>query len=262
MWRYLRLWRRFVIMAFVREAEYRVNFAVSVLEGIAQLALALLTFALLYRYTDTVAGWSADEALMLVGVYRAMDGLLALQVAPNMIRAANYVSRGELDFILLRPVSSRFVVSLRWLQLPEAVNVLIGLALAWWAGERAGVEWSLAGILSAAAFAACGLVLLYCLWFLSVTFTFWLVRTASISYLFYDAWQTARYPVSFFKGAVRAILTFAIPVAFATTFPTEALLGRADGRLLLAGLLLTAAALAGTQRFWDYAVRHYSSASS
>jgi ABC-2 type transport system permease protein len=86
MWRYLRLWRRFVIMAFVREAEYRVNFAVSVLEGIAQLALALLTFALLYRYTDTVAGWSADEALMLVGVYRAMDGLLALQVAPNMIR--------------------------------------------------------------------------------------------------------------------------------------------------------------------------------
>lgn len=260
--RYLRLWRRFIIMAFVREAEYRVNFAVSVLEGIAQLGIALLTFALLYRYTDAVAGWSAAEALLLVGVYRAMDGLLALQIAPNMIRAAKYVNRGELDFILLRPVSSRFLVSLRWLQLPEAVNVLIGLALAYYAGERAGVRWSLAGVLSAAALAACGLVLLYCLWFFSVTLTFWLVRTASISYLFYDAWQTARYPVSYFKGLARAILTFVVPVAFATTFPTEALLGRVDGRLLLAGPILAAAAFAGTQLFWNYAVRHYSSASS
>ncbi len=260
--RYLRLWRRFAVMAFVREAEYRVNFLLSVLEGLAQLGLALLTFALLYSYTDEVAGWSAAEALILVGIYRAADGLLALQIAPNMLSVSRYVNEGELDFILLRPVSSQFLVSLRRLQLPEAVNVLIGLGLAGYAGERAGVDWRLGGVLSAVALAACGLVLLYCLWFFSVTFSFWLVRVEPLGFLFYDAWQTARYPVSYFKGLLRAILTFVIPVAFATTFPTQALLGEADGRLLLAGVALAALALTGTRAFWNFAVRHYSSASS
>ena len=260
--RYLRIWRRFIIMAFVREAEYRANFVVSVLEGFAQLGLAVLTFALVYSYTDEVAGWSAAEALMLVGIYRAMDGLLALQIAPNMTRVSEYVNEGELDFILLRPVSSRFLVSLRWLHLPEAANVVIGLALAIYAGQRAGVDWTLTGVLFAAALALCGLVLLYCVWFFSVTFAFWLVQVDPLGYLFYDAWQTARYPVSYFKGPVRVLLTFAFPVAFATTFPTQALLGDVEPRLLLTGVALAVLALLGTHLFWNYAVRHYSSASS
>lgn len=64
--RHLRVWRQFVIMAFVREAEYRVHFLLSFFDGLAQLALAVATFLLIYRYTDTIAGWTRDEALLLV----------------------------------------------------------------------------------------------------------------------------------------------------------------------------------------------------
>jgi hypothetical protein len=39
-------------------------------------------------------------------------------------------------------------------------------------------------------------------------------------------------------------------------------LGQADHRLLVLGIGMAPLALAGTQRFWSYAVRHYSSASS
>ena len=61
---------------------------------------------------------------------------------------------------------------------------------------------------------------------------------------------------------MRALLTFAVPVAFATTFPAQALLGRADARLLPVGLLLAALGLCGAHLFWRFALRHYSSASS
>ena len=101
--RYVRLWRRFVILALVREAEYRLNFALNVVEGVAQLGVVVLTYALVYRFTDRVAGWTAADALMLVGIYRALDGLLALQIAPNMMRMSRYVGEGELDFILFKP---------------------------------------------------------------------------------------------------------------------------------------------------------------
>lgn len=259
--RYLRLWRRFVVLALVRETEYRASFLFSVFEGFAELAVAVLTFALLYQFTPGIAGWSAPEALALVGVYRVVDGLIALQVAPNLTRFGEYIGQGDLDFILIRPVSSRFLVSLRWLRPPEAVNVLVGMVLAVGAATRVGHGWSAVGVLTALILIGCGLILLYCLWFAIVTSAFWLVRT-EIHWLFYDVWQTARYPVDYFKGPIRAILTFALPVALATTFPTQALLGNADPRLIAPALLGAALALVATQWLWDFALRHYGSASS
>jgi ABC-2 type transport system permease protein len=260
--RYLRLWRRFVVLALAREAEYRVNFLVGVGEGVAQLALAVLTFAVMYRFTDQVGGWSLAQVLLLVGIYRVADGLIGLQVAPNLLAITGYIRSGEMDLLLLRPVSSQFLVSLRLLSLPEAVNVLIGLGLAIYAGQQAGLQWSPAGIAGALVFGLCGLILLYAVWFFTVTFAFWLVQVDNLDTLFFSLFETARYPLSFFKGGVRALLTFIIPVAFATTFPAQALLGTVDLRLLPVGAALAGLALLGTHLFWNYAVRHYSSASS
>ena len=260
--RYLRLWRQFIITAFMREAEYRLNFVIGVGEGLAQLALAVISFLLLYRFTDQVAGWTQAEVLMLVGVYRIVEGLINLQIAPNMQAVSGYIRRGEMDFILLRPVSSQFLVSLRTLALPEGVNVLIGLLLLLYAGGVAGVRWSAAGVLAAMAFGLCGLLTLYALWLFMVTFAFWLVQIGNLDLFFYSLFETARYPVTFFKDVLRALLTFVFPVAFATTFPTQALRGQADLRLLPVGIALAAALLVGSHMFWNYAVRHYSSASS
>ncbi|HEU5100834.1 MAG TPA: ABC-2 family transporter protein, partial [Roseiflexaceae bacterium] len=236
--RYLRLWRQFAITAFIREAEYRMNFVIGVGEGVAQLALAVLSFWLLFRFTDQVAGWTQAEVLMLVGVYRIADGLISVQIAPNMRAITGYIRRGEMDFILLRPVSSQFLVSLRTLDLPEAANVLIGLLLVIYAGGAAGVRWSPMNVLAAGTFGLIGLALLYTLWFVLMTFSFWLVQVDNLDTFFYSLFETARYPVVFFKGLLRALLTFVLPVAFATTFPAEALRGKADLRLLPVGVAL------------------------
>jgi ABC-2 type transport system permease protein len=260
--RYLRLWRRFVILAVVREAEYRMNFVFGVVEGLAQLALAVFTFLLVYRYTDQVAGWAQAQVLVLVGIYRIVDGLISLQISPNLNEVPDTIRRGEMDFVLLRPVSSQFFVSLRKLSLPDLVNATIGLIIVVIAGYRAGITWNLLGIVEAVAFLTCGVLLLYALWFFLVTWAFWLINVGTMSYLFYTATEPARYPVTYFKGFVRALLTFAIPVAFATTFPAQALLGTVDLRMLPIGITMAAIALLGTHVFWNFAVRHYSSASS
>lgn len=67
--------------------------------------------------------------------------------------------------------------------------------------------------------------------------------------------ETGRFPVSFYRGLVRAALTVIIPVAFMTTFPAEALLGRLD-RWLAVMLFVLASA------FWRFALRYYTGASS
>ncbi len=258
---YFRLYRQFAATALVREAEYRFNFVVGMGQGLAQLTLAVLTFLLVYQYTDAVAGWSRAQVLMLVGIYRIVDALINLLIAPNLTSISGYIQRGEMDFLLLQPVESQFLVSLRKLELAEAGNVLTGLVLLIYAGNQAHVRWSFVRATEAAAFAFCGVLLLYAVWFLMVTLSFWLVKVG-MDDLFYGVFDTARYPVSFFKGIIRTLLTFAIPVAFATTFPTQSLLGVVDHRLLLVGGVLAIVALVASHVFWNYAVQHYSSASS
>ena len=87
----------------MREAEYRANFLIGAGEGVAQLALAVLSFLLLYRFTDTVAGWTQAEVLMLVGMYRIIEGLINLQIAPNMQAISGYIRRGEMDDPVVYP---------------------------------------------------------------------------------------------------------------------------------------------------------------
>lgn len=260
--RYLRLWRRLLATAIVREAEYRVSFLLAVVEGLVQVGLVALTFELLYQFTGELAGWTRDQVLVLVGVYRIVDGLIAFQVAPNMLALPGYVRTGELDFHLLRPISSQFLVSTRRFALAEAVNVLIGLGVVAVAGTRAGAAWRPLDVAAALTLLACGVLLLYALWFALMTASFWLVQLDSLDSLFASLFEAARYPVGFFPGWARVLFTVAFPVAFATTFPTDALLARGDPRLVAAGLALTAAALAASHLLWRWALRQYESASS
>jgi len=62
--------------------------------------------------------------------------------------------------------------------------------------------------------------------------------------------------------AITMLAIFGFPVAFATTFPAQALLGTLQAAWLPVGAVMALLALWGTQRFWAHAVRHYSSASS
>lgn len=259
--RYLRLWVRFALIALVLEIEYRVNFAVSVVVSIISVSLAILAYQILYSYTDNVAGWSRAEVLMVLGIFRMVEALIEILIARNMWSIANYIREGEMDYLLVRPVSSQFLATMRIVNLSEVVNLLIGFGLVVYAGTMAGVAWSITNIAIALIFGTSGLILLYAVWCAAVTCTFWFQGGPLASLLNWFL-GTGQYPVTFFKGWVRVFLTFIIPVAFASTFPAQALKGEIDPWLLLLGVVLALLALAGTSRFWNYGVRHYSSASS
>ena len=109
-------------------------------------------------------------------------------------------------------------------------------------------------------FCTCGLVTIYALRFMLVTCVFWPISVRTLYDLLHPVLEVGQYPVTFFNSWVRFLLSFVVPVAFATTFPAEALLGVADARLLPVGIVLAAISLYASHRFWLVAVRRYASA--
>ena len=80
--------------------------------------------------------------------------------------------------------------------------------------------------------------------------------------LFTAIYATGRFPVSVYPPWMRGVLTFVVPIAFITTFPAAAILGRAKPMLLSVAFLLAAGFSCGCVCIWRFAVRRYSSASS
>jgi ABC-2 type transport system permease protein len=105
-------------------------------------------------------------------------------------------------------------------------------------------------------------LILYSLWFLLATSTIWFVKTWSATEVLRSVLTAGRYPVSAYPPLLRSLLTSVIPVAFMTTVPAEALLGRASVSSVGFALLAAALSLAISRAFWLFALRSYTSASS
>ena len=61
---------------------------------------------------------------------------------------------------------------------------------------------------------------------------------------------------------LRFMLTYIVPVAFLTTFPAATLLGKLSAYFVIASVGIAGALFYISSRFWNYAIRFYSSASS
>lgn len=260
--RHLRLWRRFLSQAVVRETHYRAHFVTTLLVGIVQLGLGIVPMLLLYGFTDEVHGWSRAEVITLVGMYQIVSGLIAAFVAPNLNRMTNYITDGELDVVLLRPVSSQFYLTLRWINVAELSNVVSGVLVLILGLVLSGTNPNALEILQAVLLAACGLVLLACVWCGLSFLAFWLQSVNPIAYIYLNLVEAGRYPLAFFPVAVRTFFTFAFPVAFATTFPAQALAGDLGWLPVAGGVGLAVVAVTLIRMLWRRGLRSYASASS
>lgn len=257
---YARLWQRFFLLAVMRQTEYRLNFGLALVNSVGQLGLLVVTYLVFYRFSDEVAGWTAAEGLLLLGVFWIFDGVWTTLFTSNLTRLGALIQEGELDQVLVRPVSSQFLVSCRLVNVYELFKIAAGGLVLVYAGDRAGVQWSVAAGGAAVCFGACGLALMYALRFCVVTCTFWVMKVSELYTLLSTFHSAARFPVQYFQRPMRDVLTYVIPVAFATTFPAQALLGEVDLRLLPVGVALAVVAVFGSNQFWRFALRRYVSA--
>lgn len=260
--RYLRLLAIFYKNTVAGELEYRLNFWSNLGMSIFWLVWAALSVRVYFVHAETIAGWQYDELLIVMGLFFTMNGFRQLVLEPNLSRMSEYVRMGTLDYILTKPLDSQFLVSFRNLGIYTLGDPLLGLGLVVLALWRLGDMPAADDLLQFGLLMVAAAVLLYSFSLIVQTLTIWLVSLQEADTVIQGLLETGRFPVTFYQGWLRLLLTFIIPVAFMTTFPAQALLGRLTPWVTPLALALSAAALAFASWFWRYALRHYSGASS
>jgi len=258
--RYVGLLGIFWRSTFSAELEYRANFAANTALSVFWTVWAALGVRVFFRFSDTIAGWDYGELLVVVGLFFTVNGLRQALFAPNLSRMTDYIRNGTLDFLLTKPVNTQFMVSFRQLGVYNLLDPVLGISLSaigLVSANRIPTPGSLVAFVLMLAVAA---MMLYALTLVLMAAAVRLVNSEGLGNVAFVAVELSRFPVQLYRNPVQTVLTI-VPVAFLTTFPAEALLGRLDGRLLLVGPVIGALAVALGSVAFRRSLRSYSGAS-
>lgn len=258
--RYSHLLRLFWTTSIAAEMEYRLNFVMAVFSSLANLAGSLFGLFLFYRTGYSFAGWDWNASLLVLGVFTLLQGFSSVALAPNLNRIVRHIEQGTLDFVLLKPISSQFWLSTRSLSPWGLPDVGFGLMVLGYAGQRLGLSpWAYgAGIVPV--LLSC--LILYSLWFMLGAMSVWFVKIYNVTEVLRGLVEAGRFPMAAYPVGYRFFFTFVVPVAFLTTVPAQAFLGQMTWGWLGGSILLAIALLIASNRFWRFALRFYTSASS
>jgi len=246
----------------LNELQYRVNFVVQLFQSLIALVVGLVVLALVYAHTSELNGWSKSQLLCVLGIQILMGGAIKTYIQPNMTRLLADVREGKLDYALTKPEDAQVLVSVREVRIWQAVDLVSGSAVL--AVGLSELTTSV-GMLDALAFGVAlvlGAVMIYCVWLVIATCSFWVVNMEHAVELFDGVFATGRFPVGIYPGWLRYSVTFLVPVAFAVTVPAEALTSRLGWHTLVFEAAFAAALFAGTRWFWRIGVRNYTGASA
>ncbi len=259
--RYLTLLRIFWSNAFATELEYRLNFFANALLSLFWLGWAVAGMAVYFQFTDSVRGWTYPELLVVVGFFFMISGIRSALITPNLARITEYVRMGTLDFLLTKPVDSQFMVSLRYVGIYNWFDPLLGLGLAAAGVIASGRDITVTGVASGVLLVGCAVAILYALSLALMSAGIRWVSSDGVDDLMFSIVETSRVPVDLYSGVVRTALTI-IPVAFLTTVPAQALLGRGDPAMLAVAPIVAVGSVVAASVIWRLALRSYTGASA
>ena len=260
--RYWRLFRVQVRSSVLLGLQYRADF---VLDGVVSLfwtLTALVPLFTVFHLRQTVAGWSFEEALLVVGWFTLLEAILEGAINPSLTAVVEHIRKGTLDFVLLKPADAQFLVSTARFEPWRSTNVVTALVLWTFAFVRMGRLPSLPGSLAAVLLLVVATSVLYSLWILTVSAAFYVVRVDNLTYFFDSIFDASRWPSSVFRGILRFIFTFIIPLALMTTFPAQAMLGKLSPSTFFTSVFGAALFAVLARLIWLRSIGKYTSASS
>lgn len=260
--RYFSVYRMLLRMNFSMLVGYRENFYNSLLASLAWGSFSLYSIVLLTSKSSMIFGWKREEMLLLNGVYGIIISLFHMQFSKNFERFSEIIHMGQLDSILVKPMDSQFLVSFWLFGYASISRTIIATGYTVYVASMMHIPFSLSRIAGFMTLAVLGLVTLYSIWFIIITFTVWFTRLHNLTELMFTITGAARYPQEIMRQMNQYIFLFLFPITLIITLPTKAYLNRLGSGEFVAIGILSGVLFVSSRAFWRFALRSYTSASS
>lgn len=261
--------RLFLLLAhyFAQYAKTRLAYKGDFLVALGTSMLATVAgygfVVVLFTRIPHLRGWTFHEVLFIYGFSLLPMGLFNL-VSLNLYEFGDsYIVEGKFDRVLLRPVNSLFQVLFENFRLESMQEIVTGLAVVGYCSVKLGLEWSVANSVLLPLLILCGAIIYVSVFVILSAVNFWFEDRIGIAPPVYNMIAFGRYPITIYNAWVQFLLSWIVPFAFASFYPTVRFLGRREflPQFYLVPVVAAAVALLALG-VWHEGVRHYKSTGS
>ncbi|MCC7475518.1 MAG: ABC-2 family transporter protein [Pirellulales bacterium] len=274
---YFRVFLTFARNSLVRDMLFPANFIIESISSFCWVMMNVGFYLLIFHYTAQIGGGTSDGAawdkfqfFVFIATSMFINSVVQMFFMTNADEFSDLIRTGGLDFALLKPIDTQFLVSLRKVEWASLANLVVAIALMGYALPRVeGFTLTVWQVLLYPVYVAAGIAILYSLTIVLAALSVWLGRNSSI----YDFWfyitTFSRYPMEIYSGRIGGLLrwgfTFIVPILIVVNVPARMLakpLTREYAYLALFALAATAASLRASRWVFQRALANYRSASS
>jgi ABC-2 type transport system permease protein len=260
--RYLKLYLHFLRFSFSKAMEFRLDFTFRIVMDIIYYLVNLALFKILFLHTDLIAGWTLEQMMIFVASYLLVDAINMTFFSSNLWWLPHYINKGDLDYYLIRPVSSLFFLSVREFSANSFLNLILAVLIFAYSIMNYTQPWEVEKLFGLILLLMNGAFIYYLIQMLMIIPAFWTQSTRGFIDLFYTLGLAMERPDRIFKGWIRVIFTTILPFSLIASFPARYFIEGLDKLSLLHLLSVSLVLWILILSLWKKGLRNYSSASS
>jgi ABC-2 type transport system permease protein len=209
---------------------FRSNFLIDTFSSMSWVFMNLGFYALIFKYTPMIGegtGWGKYQFFLFLATTLLVNSLVQTLFMSNADEFSERIRTGSLDFVLLKPIDTQFLVSLERVQWSSLGNFFLGAALMAYSLAHVSYTPGPMQIVLYPVYIVCGVAILYSLMIALAASSIWLVRNQSLFDFWFYITNFSRYPMEIYQGPfgtpLRWFFSFIIPVLIVVNVPARLL---------------------------------------
>ncbi len=260
--RYLKLYLRFIEFSFGKAMEFRVDFYFRVFMDLVFYAVQFGFFKIIFLHSGSIGGWNEQQAMIFIGAFITIDAIQMTVFANNSWVLPQLINKGDLDYYLVRPVSSFFMLNLRDFAFNSMLNLLMTFGFLSWAIYSYSEPLGFLRVFNLIILLFNGTLIFQFMRLLFILPVFWTHSSRGFDGMFWSLAKFSERPHGIYKGALRLLLFSIIPAVAIASVPTQTLFVDDPQPLTLYCVGIMFLTYLAVKLMWSFALRSYSSASS
>lgn len=225
-----RLYLRFLGAHLRSLLEYENDFWIMAAAAVLMQLVNVVFLSALFAKVPILNGWSFWAVVTMFGTVALAEGVGSL-FFEGMWRLAQRINTGDLDYCLVRPYPVALQVSGGEVGINGLSNIVTGGLMIGVALAHLHVQWSPWRVLFAVLLFASAVAIKVAINLATNSASFWLSSPSPLfAMAVHQVGDLARFPVSIYPLALKAVLGFVLPFAFVSFFPIAYLLDTGAAR--------------------------------
>ena len=261
--RYFSIYRQLLIVNYHRAQIHKADFLSGLFASLMWGIFSVLIVFILTARSSSVFGWTRGELYVLTGVFNILiGGITRTFFSRNFDRFSHVIQTGELDGLLLKPLSTQFSLSFWYISFPNSVRIFVAVIYTLLALLLSHIQLTFLSAFLFLILLPFGALLMYAFWYLVMTLIIWFPDLYNLTELLYTTDNITRYPPQVLWTMRLAVFFIFFPLTLSVSVPTKVLLHTATLTDIMLLISVSIGLLILSRFFWNFALRYYTSAST